>query len=637
MNAMDGFYDGYVPTKNKKAVESFKNKTKRKTLKEVQGLPEYAGILSKNTILIDIDDFAQSEIAMKIIKHYQCRCRVYETSRGKHFLFENDGVESNKTGCKLAIGLKADIKLGSRNSYEVLKYNGKKRKILYDTAENEEAQKIPRWLFPVKSNTNFLSMDNGSGRNQALYNYILTLSGNNFTKEETRETIRIINKFVFSEPLPENELDIILRDEAFQKPVFFNGTKFMFDKFANYLKVNCHIIKLNNQLHLYKDGVYVHGITEIENEMIQLIPDLNRAKRTEVLTYLDVLIRDNEETNSANLIAFRNGVYNLLDDSFTGFSPDYIIPNKIQWDYKPEAYSELADKTLNKIACNDPEIRKVLEESIGSCFYRLNVYGKAFILTGDKSNGKSTFLAMLQRLLGDKNIASLDLKELGDRFKTAELFGKLANIGDDIGDEFIPNTAVFKKLVTGERVSAERKGRDPFEFNNYSKLLFSANNIPRMKDKTGAVLRRLIILPFNAKFSETDPDFDPLIKKKLQTDDVMSYLINIGIAGLKRLIENKCFTKSSKVQKELDEYEELNNPILSFFTECENEDFKIENEPTNKVYKRYQEYCTANNLQAMSNIEFSKQVNKVLGFVTKLKKIQGKVFRIYISTEGNEP
>ena len=87
-----------------------------------------------------------------------------------------------------------------------------------------------------------------------------------------------------------------------------------------------------------------------------------------------------------------------------------------------------------------------------------------------------------RQLLGEENIASLDLKELGDRFKTAEMFGKLANIGDDIGDEFIANPAIFKKLVTGERVSAERKGQNPFEFNNYSKLLFSANNIPRIKE-----------------------------------------------------------------------------------------------------------------------------------------------------------
>jgi putative DNA primase/helicase len=240
---------------------------------------------------------------------------------------------------------------------------------------------------------------------------------------------------------------------------------------------------------------------------------------------------------------------------------------------------------------------------------------------------------MIQNLLGDENIASLDLKELGDRFKTAELFGKLANIGDDIGDEFIANAAIFKKLVTGDRVSAERKGQNPFEFNNYSKFLFSANNIPRIKDKTGAVQRRLIIIPFDAKFSKDDPDYNPYIKHFLKTDEVMEYLINLGIKGLKRVLENRAFTASERVQKEMDEYEESNNPVLGFFKECEAEDFRIENEPTNTVYKRYQEYCIANSLQAMSNIEFSKQVNRIMNFKIADKKINGKKFRIFVSNE----
>ena len=74
------------------------------------------------------------------------------------------------------------------------------------------------------------------------------------------------------------------------------------------------------------------------------------------------------------------------------------------------------------------------------CLYRDNTIGggKAVILVGEKSNGKSTFLHVVKNMLGDKNIASLDLKELGDRFKTAELFGKLANIGDDIGMNLLP-------------------------------------------------------------------------------------------------------------------------------------------------------------------------------------------------------
>lgn len=129
------------------------------------------------------------------------------------------------------------------------------------------------------------------------------------------------------------------------------------------------------------------------------------------------------------------------------FSTDIVITNKIPWDYKPDAYSELADSTLNKLACGDAAIRALLEECIGYCFYRRNELGKAFILTGDKSNGKSTFLDCVKAILGDRNISALDLKELGDRFNTSMMFGKLANIGDDIGDDFLQGSqvSVFKK------------------------------------------------------------------------------------------------------------------------------------------------------------------------------------------------
>lgn len=627
------FFRGFVETKNKKCIEKFKGRTDFKTFEQVQSLPEYAGILAAETILIDVDDFEASEILFKVVKEYALTCRVYRTSRGKHFLFKNSGVPTSKTGCKLAIGLTADIKIGTRNSYEVLKYDNQNREILYDTAENEEAQQLPRWLFPVKSKMEFLNMETGDGRNQGLFNYILTLQSNDFSVEEARETIRIINKFVLKVPLSDDEIETVLRDDAFKKPVFFMGSTFLFDKFATFLKNNNHIIKINNQLHIYKNGIYISGLAEIEAEMIQHIPGLNRAKRTEVLAYLDILIRENSKAEDANLIAFENGLYNIVDDSFVEFTPEHIITNKIRWKYNPEAYSELADKTLNKIACNDPQIRALLEEAIGYCFYRRNELGKAFILTGDKSNGKSTFLSMVQCLLGDENISSLDLKELGDRFKTAEMFGKLANIGDDIGDEFIANPAIFKKLVTGERVSAERKGQNPFEFNNYSKLLFSANNIPRIKDKTGAVQRRLTIIPFDARFSADDPDFNPYIKHLLKTDEVMEYLINLGIAGLKRVLLNRKFTGSTKVQKAMDEYEENNNPIIGFFRECEDEEFQIENEPTNVVYKRYQEYCLANSLQPMSNIEFSKQVNRILNMRVENKWLNGKKHRIFIKNE----
>lgn len=625
------FFKGYVETKNKKCIEKFKDRDDLKSYEQVQSLSEFAGILSADTILIDIDDFEQSEKLFKIVQDKELKCRVYETTRGKHFLFKNKGVDTNRTKANLAIGLTADIKIGKRNSYSILKFGGKERKIIYDTAENEDAQDLPKWLIPIKTNTDFLEMDAGDGRNQALFNYILTLQSNDFEVEEARETIRIINTYILKEPLSEDEVEIVLRDDAFSKPVFFKGSTFLFDKFAMFLKNNHHIKRINNQLHLYKEGIYVSGLSEIESEMIKHIPQLNRAKRAEVLAYLDIMIRENTPATEANWIAFRNGLLNVYDDTFIPFSHEHVITNKIDWDYNPNAYDELTDKTLDKISCGDAQIRMLLEEMVGYTMFRRNELGKAFILTGSGSNGKSTFLNILKTMLGRRNVSVLDLKKLNDRFSTVMLFGKLANIGDDISDEFITDAADFKKIVTGETIDAEQKGQPKFEFEPYVKLLFSANNIPRIGKgrDSSAILRRLIIVPFNAKFNSNDPDYVPFIGDKLKSQESIEYFIQLGIAALKRVLIDRKFTESEQVQKELEEFEENNNPILGFFKEVDKEE--IENEPANEVYKRYTVYCAENGLQPISQIGFSKQLIANFGFEIVDKKINGKKRRILVS------
>lgn len=624
------YFKGYVETKDKKCIEKFKNRTDFKNYEQVQSLPEFAGILAEDTILIDVDDFEQSELLFKIVKDKELKCRVYETTRGKHFLFQNpDLVNSNRTHASLACGIQADIKLGKRNSYSILKFNGKERTILYDTGVSD----VPKWMIPVKTSMEFLEMDAGDGRNNALFSYILTLQANDFSVEEARETIRIINKYVLKEPLSDEELEVIMRDEAFSKPIFYKGTTFLFDKFAVFLKNNHHIIRLNGQLHMYKDGIYVSGQEEIEAVMIQHLPGLNRAKRQEVMAYLNILIRESTKSAPAHIIAFRNGLYNVASDSFLEFTPDVVITNKIPWDFNRNASSEVIDNMLENVSCGDAAIRSLLEEIVGACMYRSNTLagGKAFILTGTSSNGKSTYLKTLSNLLTEKNISSLDLKKLGDRFSTVMMFGKLANIGDDISNEFVTDTATFKKVVTGETIDAEQKGQPKFDFKPFCKLLFSANNIPRMGkgSDSQAIMRRLVIVPFNAKFTSDDPNFRPTIEDDLKGQESMEYLIQLGIQGLKRVLESRKYTTSQKVQDELDEYEARNNPLLMFIQECEDEEFEVENEPTSAVYERYKEFCLSESLQPVSKIEFSRQMVKTFGYTIVNKTINKKKYRLF--------
>lgn len=253
------------------------------------------------------------------------------------------------------------------------------------------------------------------------------------------------------------------------------------------------------------------------------------------------------------------------------------------------------------------------------------------MLVGNKSNGKSTYLDIIKELLGERNCSSLDLSEFGNRFSPASMFNKLANIGDDIGDAWIDGgtAAIFKKVVSGDRIRGEFKGQTEFFFNPYCKVLLSANDIPRIgKSKSSdAIIDRLIIIPFDATFSSSDPDFDPYIKYKLRTEESMQYLIQIGIAGLRRVLEERKFSRSSKVERELTEFEKNNNPVLAFFDDMSIED--ILNHPTKDIYMQYQVFCAENNFTPMSNIEFSKQINKYFDVEVGTKRIDGKVYKVF--------
>lgn len=626
-------FKGYVPTKDKKCTMSFKGKSSDEllSLRDASKYDEFAGILNDNTILIDVDQEDQSEIMMRIVEDKQLACRVYQTTRGKHFLFKNDDrCDKNWIKQSLACGLKSDGKLGSRTSYSVLKYGGKDRKIIYDIYPDEDYDTVPKWMLPIKTKTDFLDMDEGDGRNQELFNYILRLQSSGYSKDEVRECITIINKYVLKKPLEAKELDSVLRDEAFQKPTFYDGKSFLHDKFGLYLISEYNIIKIGGVLHYFKDGVYVPA--NIEGLMIKHIPNLKKQQRTEVLSFMMAYINDNTPVSSANYIAFKNGIYDVTADTLEAFSQDKIMTNKINWNYNPKAYSKLVDDVLNKLACYDKQVRMLLEELVGYCFYRRNELRKAFMLKGKRHNGKSTFLDMIAWLLGEDNISALDLSDLSHEYKAAGLFGKLANLGDDIEDEFIPSAGIFKKIVSGDRMNANVKFAAPIEFNPYCKLIFSGNTIPRLgrgRD-SDAIVDRLIIVPFNASFNKSTEGFTPFIKYQLRDPECMEYLIKIGIEGLKRVLASNSFTTTAAIDQELAEYEEALNPIMTFFEEIGD---GFDNEPTKKCYRLYDQFCFENAMKPISHVEFSRQVKEYFGYEIKTLRYEGKPTKIFVRTE----
>lgn len=611
----------------KHAAESFKNK-KEKLLSynTVRKFDSFVGILEDDFVMVDIDTPTEAKLLLKIIDSLSLGCAVLKTNKGIHIYFKGYDLRKNNIEWYSAIGVKVTTKLGSKNTADPLRINGKSRRWIRKT---DSYDPLPRWLYPMDKKKNHITDIDEGNRNQELFNYILKLQSVGMNKREIRETIRIINKFILSKSLSEDEINVILRDEAFMKESFYKGNVFLHDKFAQFLISEHHIVLIQDVLHIYVDGIYSDHQNDIEKAMIKHLPGLTKAKRLEVLSYIQLEAKE-RSLAPTNYVAVKNGILDLNTWELLAATPEIVIKNKIPVTYNNGAYYEVTDKTLNKIACHDKSLRKVLEEIFGYILLRRNEMGKAFILTGGGSNGKSSYLKIVRRLAGSDNTSSLDLKELNQRFKTAELFGKLANIGDDISGEYIKDNSEFKKLVTGEPLNVERKGRDPFDFSNYAKLIFSANRMPRINDTSSGLMRRLMMIPFNAKFSANDKDYDPFIQDKLLSDESMEYVLNLAIDGLKRLLKNKKFSPSKTIEKETSQYEIQNNPIIGFIKES---DTKIENEVVGDVYRIYQVWCVDNGYQSVAANTFSREVNKVLGMETKQQKIDGKNKRVYIKKE----
>ena len=97
-------FRGYVLTRNKECLEKFKGVKRLKTLDDVRNEDEFAAILGDETILIDVDDGPTSDLLFKMVQELGLKCKVYATTRGKHFYFRNPEGVVEKSWTKQKIG-----------------------------------------------------------------------------------------------------------------------------------------------------------------------------------------------------------------------------------------------------------------------------------------------------------------------------------------------------------------------------------------------------------------------------------------------------------------------------------------------------------------------------------------------------
>ncbi|MDV5105924.1 phage/plasmid primase, P4 family [Clostridium perfringens] len=348
------------------------------------------------------------------------------------------------------------------------------------------------------------------------------------------------------------------------------GLKFLPFVLAKHLSETRDVYYGGESFLIYENGVYnISGEKEVGRIIMDyMLPNYCiMASIRDCREQWDILVSKDFDDFNRNpyLVNVRNGLLDIRDMSFKEHTPSYLSTVRLNVEYNPQVDCPQFKKFLNEVL--DCKLIPLVQEIVGYLLTTNTASQKAFVFWGPTRTGKSTLLWVVEYLLlGKKNVSNIPWQEIGDKFKTTELLGKLANVFSDLPSKSIDDTGIFK-VVTGEDyLMAEKKNKNPFKFKPFARLVFSCNELPRnYVDRTEGFYRRLIIVPFSRQIDKSK--IDKSLKYKFQREK--EGILNWALEGLKRLYENNFeFSENESTDGVKKEYKRENNNVISFVEEC---------------------------------------------------------------------
>ncbi|HHY98499.1 MAG TPA: hypothetical protein GX509_07155, partial [Firmicutes bacterium] len=367
----------------------------------------------------------------------------------------------------------------------------------------------------------------------------------------------------------------------------------------------------HGKLYVYDGGRYRdNGKSFVRQRLADLLAnDFRENRYDETLFYIVTrLLSDGRELNTdRDHINVANGILNWRTGEMKPHDPKILTSIRIPIYFDSKAECPEIERFLYEVL--DDEVVDLIYEIIGYLLIPDTSFEKSFMLTGPGANGKSTLLRLITKFIGAENISSETLQDLAEnRFRLANLCGKLVNIAADIDGRDLTNPGIFKALVSGDRISAERKNRDPFDFQNFARLIFSANEIPGSRDQSYAFYRRWIIIPFSRTIPEQQRDTQLI--QKLTTANELSGLLNKAVEGLRRLYAQGHFSEPDIVKNAVNAYQEAHDSVRGFVEEC----CKFGNEESilqQALYNAYRDYCAASNQFPLKKGRFAARLKQL--------------------------
>lgn len=492
-------------------------------------------------IIIDIDE--GKEQALEITKRLKLHTLMCQTPKGLHLYFKTDKEFPQKVGMVLPCGLKCDFRCANKG-YVLLPWGSENRKF----NRCREIIDLPRAFTPLLNRKeSLLGLKEGDGRNATLFAHLMAYKNRGASDKQLVTMAHTINDIIFSEPISEEELEKILNntqkyDAEIQgeNPYLIHNSKgqptgvnarAICDYFIN----RGDIFVLGGDCYQYQDGVYVEASSYVRNtikDMILLDTFISQARIMEVYRLIidDTRIQQNADNlnNDRNLINFKNGVWNIEQKKLLPHDSKYLITLQIPHEigvYKP--FTETRLYSFFKVTKLPKEDIKMVLYYMAYCLtldYGLKTF---LILCGQSNTGKSVLLRYIENMVGNENVSSLSMHELSQRFYPAQLYSRVLNSCGDNGALPLSSIENLKKITGGDRIMHEKKGKEPFFFTPFCKLIFSFNQLPlQLEEKSNAFYKRMRILYMNNELFLNNEYVDALCSNE-SIEETIPYLLSL--------------------------------------------------------------------------------------------------------------
>lgn len=377
-----------------------------------------------------------------------------------------------------------------------------------------------------------------------------------------------------------------------------NPTGVIDNRIYEYLIHTQHIFVVGKVPYIYSGGCYRPDFdgasikTLIKHCCLEQFIRSTTTKRIYELFFQDDRIQKfPEELNAhpGHFINFQNGMYDVIAQKMYRHSPKILSVNQIPWDYSPNADHGAGTEIENflRFSIPDDDDREMLLEYIGLCC-SIDVHQqKMMVICGDGGTGKSTIINLIQEIVGKRNTSNVAMSKLEKDFHAIQMMGKLLNACADLEIDALDDTSTLKKLVGEDSIQDSYKGKDLISFDNYSKLLFSTNELPLVRnEKTEGFYRRLLILTMNEKPEHRDPTLLQRLRNEIP------YLLHLAMEALHRMYERGNIFESENSKLRVKQLRADSDTIEAFLTERTKTTRDLSDRiKRNEIFEAYEEYC----------------------------------------------